>query len=56
MQEAAKDLVGTHDFTGFTASGTSVENKVRTITQASVSIDEKNWILYLYFFWQRFSL
>jgi len=30
-----------HDFTGFTASGTSVENKVRTITQASVSIDEK---------------
>ena len=41
MQEAAKGLVGTHDFTGFTASGTSVENKVRTITQASVSIDEK---------------
>ena len=41
MQEAAKDLVGTHDFTGFTASGTSVENKVRTITQARVSIDEK---------------
>ena len=41
MQEAAKDLVGTHDFTGFTASGTSVENKERTITQASVSIDEK---------------
>ena len=41
MQEATKDLVGTHDFTGFTASGTSVENKVRTITQARVSIDEK---------------
>ena len=41
MQEAAMDLVGIHDFTGFTASGTSVENKVRTITQASVSIDEK---------------
>ena len=41
MQEAAMELVGTHDFTGFTASGTSVENKVRTITQASVSIDEK---------------
>ena len=34
-------MVGTHDFTGFTASGTSVENKVRTITKASVSIDEK---------------
>ena len=25
MQEAAMELVGTHDFTGFTASGTSVE-------------------------------
>lgn len=33
MQEAAMELVGTHDFTGFTASGTSVENKVRTITE-----------------------
>ena len=33
MQEAAMELVGTHDFTGFTASGTSVENKVRTITR-----------------------
>ena len=41
MQEAIKVLVGTHDFTGFTASGTSVENKVRTITRATVDIDEK---------------
>ena len=41
MQEAIEDLLGTHDFTGFTASGTSVENKVRTITQASVTIDDK---------------
>lgn len=40
MQEAIKDLVGTHDFTGFTASGTSVEDKVRTITQATVTFDE----------------
>lgn len=39
MQEAIKDLVGTHDFTGFTASGTSVQNKVRTITRASVERD-----------------
>lgn len=36
MQEAIQDLIGTHDFTGFTASGTSVENKVRTITEARV--------------------
>lgn len=41
MQEAIEDLVGTHDFTGFTASGTSVQNKVRTITKATVTIDDK---------------
>lgn len=39
MQEAIKELVGTHDFTGFTASGTSVQNKVRTITEATVERD-----------------
>ena len=31
MQEAVKKLEGTHDFTGFTASGTSVEDKVRPL-------------------------
>jgi len=36
MQKAADKLVGEHDFTGFTASGTSVEDKVRIITQADV--------------------
>lgn len=45
MQEAIKDLVGTHDFTGFTASGTSVENKVRTITRADVVQDPKTGFL-----------
>lgn len=45
MQEAIKDLVGTHDFTGFTASGTSVENKVRTITEALLTVDEKTGFL-----------
>ncbi|WP_438466303.1 tRNA pseudouridine(38-40) synthase TruA [Streptococcus pluranimalium] len=45
MQEAIKDLVGTHDFTGFTASGTAVENKVRTITQASLEVDVKTGFL-----------
>lgn len=40
MQEAIADLVGTHDFTGFTASGTSVDNKVRTIYEATVTFDE----------------
>ncbi|SDB44284.1 tRNA pseudouridine38-40 synthase [Streptococcus henryi] len=45
MQEAIKDLEGTHDFTGFTASGTAVENKVRTITRATVNQDSKTGFL-----------
>ena len=45
MQEAIQDLVGTHDFTGFTASGTAVENKVRTITRATLEQDEKTGFL-----------
>lgn len=38
-------LEGTHDFTGFTASGTSVEDKVRTITEASLIVDETGQFL-----------
>ena len=45
MQEAVKKLEGTHDFTGFTASGTSVEDKVRTITEASLRVDETGQFL-----------
>jgi len=45
MQMAIKKLEGTHDFTGFTASGTSVEDKVRTITEASLSVDETGQFL-----------
>lgn len=45
MQEAIKDLVGTHDFTGFTSAGTSVENKVRTITEATLVQDDKTGFL-----------
>lgn len=37
MRLAAKSLEGTHDFTGFTAAGATVEDKVRTIYEASVS-------------------
>jgi len=36
MQEAIQYLEGTHDFTGFTATGSTVEDKVRTIYEASV--------------------
>lgn len=39
IEMAIKDLIGTHDFTGFTASGTAVKDKVRTITEASVRLD-----------------
>ncbi|MFU2163884.1 tRNA pseudouridine(38-40) synthase TruA [Streptococcus pluranimalium] len=45
MQEAIKDLVGTHDFTGFTAAGTAVDNKVRTITKATVEVAQKTGFL-----------
>lgn len=47
MDEAIKDLVGTHDFTGFTASGTSIENKVRTISEAKLTYDAKrNFLIF----------
>jgi len=42
MQAAIQKLEGTHDFTGFTASGTSVEDKVRTITEARLVEDVVN--------------
>ena len=45
MEAAVKDLVGTHDFTGFTASGTAVEDKVRTITEASLFWDSHRQLL-----------
>lgn len=45
IQESISDLVGKHDFSGFTASGTSIENKVRTITEASVITDNKTGFL-----------
>lgn len=32
MQEAAKAIIGTHDFTCFCAANTSVKDKVRTVT------------------------
>lgn len=49
MQEAIKKLEGTHDFTGFTASGTSVEDKVRTITKARLEVDEKrNFLIFTF--------
>jgi tRNA pseudouridine38-40 synthase len=36
MKSAIVKLIGTHDFTGFTAKGSSVEDKVRTIIVAEI--------------------
>ncbi|GAF14877.1 tRNA pseudouridine synthase A [Bacillus sp. JCM 19045] len=36
MQTAAQYLIGTHDFSAFCAANTSVEDKVRTITNVSI--------------------
>ena len=49
MEQAIKALEGTHDFTGFTASGTSVENKVRTVTEASLTFDaQRNFLVFTF--------
>lgn len=45
VKAAIKKLRGTHDFTGFTAAGTSVENKIRTISRATVEKDDKTGFL-----------
>lgn len=41
MQEGLEMLIGTHDFSGFTASGSSVEDKIRTIRKAQlIKVDQ----------------
>lgn len=40
IQRALPDLIGTHDFTSFCASGSSIEDKVRTIYEAKMEINE----------------
>lgn len=39
MQQALPDLLGTHDFTSFCASGSSIEDKVRTIYEARLEVN-----------------
>lgn len=39
IRRALPDLLGTHDFTSFCASGSSVEDKVRTIYEASMEVN-----------------
>lgn len=42
MQQAAKDFVGTHDFTSFVASGSQAKSNVRTIYDIQVHRDLAN--------------
>lgn len=46
IKKALSYIEGTHDFTSFSSIHTEVENKVRTITEASVEVDEeqKDWV------------
>lgn len=43
MQQAAEQLVGTHDFTSFCSARTFVEDKVRTIYQLKVEREESRF-------------
>jgi tRNA pseudouridine38-40 synthase len=40
IERALPDLLGTHDFTSFCASGTEIEDKVRTIHEAALAVNE----------------
>lgn len=40
IERALPDLLGTHDFSAFCASGSSVEDKIRTIYEATMVHDE----------------
>lgn len=48
MQEAAGALLGRHDMTGFTAGGTSVQDKVRTIMRAAIVPESDNYIRFVF--------
>lgn len=45
-QEAVQQFLGTHDFTSFCSTKTVIENKVRTIYEAKVSVDKvaNEWV------------
>ena len=45
LNRACQDFVGTHDFTSLCSAGSDIEDKVRTITQCSVS-REGNMVLF----------
>ena len=47
IAEALDALVGTHDFRAFCASGSSVENTVRTVTRAAQGVEAESKIIRL---------
>ena len=50
MKAGAQQLIGTHDFTSFCATGTSVEDKVRTIYDIQIEKDViKNQLIFTYY-------
>ncbi len=42
MKKASFDLLGTHDFTSFAASGGQIKNKVRTMFYVNIQKDKRN--------------
>jgi len=46
MNESAKYLIGTHDFSSFVASNTSTKTTTRTIFEAFFTKDENNYITF----------
>ena len=48
MRKAANDLVGTHDFTSFVASGSQAKSNVRTIENITIKRDElRNEVVFI---------
>ncbi len=45
MQDAAKCLVGTHDFTSFCAANSDVKSKIRTITNLNIKKENERIII-----------
>lgn len=53
---AARDLLGTHDFTSFAASGGQIKNKVRTMYYVNVAKMSNLMKLFLTLFAQGFYI
>jgi tRNA pseudouridine38-40 synthase len=45
MESAARAMTGTHDFTSFCASNTSVKDKVRTVYSCEIMPEKDEWVI-----------